>query len=58
MYRVRLYLGFGTVWATDNEQPDGDIRYFGTLSSAEQYGKSKNVPYEAVKVAPWGEYNH
>lgn len=50
MYKVILYFAFGAVYATENEQPDGDIKYFDTLKEAEDYGHSKGVVFEAVEV--------
>lgn len=50
-YIVKLYFSFGTIIATDNEQPDGDIRYFDSLADAENYGRSKNIVFEAVEAS-------
>ena len=49
-WKVKLYLAFGEVWATDNEQPDGNIRYFDTLEEAEAYGHNKSpIVFEPVE---------
>lgn len=50
MYKVLLYFGFGTIYATVNEVPGGDILTFDTLEQAERYGATKGMPYEAVEV--------
>lgn len=49
-WKVILYFAFGAVYATDNEQPDGDIRYFDTEREAIIYGRSKGVVFEPVEV--------
>lgn len=49
MYKVILYFAFGAVYATENEQPDGKIKYFNVEKEAERYARSKNVLFEVVK---------
>lgn len=54
-WKVALYMPFGVVWASIDEVYGGEIQYFDTLAQAEEYGKSKSVPFEPVEVRATAE---